>query len=214
MSKEEPPDPGGSSSLQPPSPAYYVTVNNNSEGNNDNHKDNDSVMGFDSDASHASASAENSKTSRKRSFVRHICKTCNKKTRHRNNSGSDPNKSCNCNTDTDPDSPTIISEKVTPNSADETISKDNQGKVSIGRKSYQPSDASPYLIHVQRIETSPSDNTTLHPVTFGNFLLKQKYKNIVNGSVKRIGRNRIAVAFSNFIDANAFISDANLTTIN
>ncbi|XP_073942154.1 uncharacterized protein [Choristoneura fumiferana] len=210
MSKEEPPDPGGSFSVQPPSPACYVTVNNNNEITNDIHNDNDSVMGFDSDASHASASAENSKTSsRKRSFVRQICKTCNKKTRHRNNSGTDPNKSCKCDSDTD--SPTVIPEKVTPNLVDTNATIENPGKVPIGRKTYQSSDASPYLIHVQRIETSPSDNTTLHPVTFGNFLLKQKYKNIVNGSVKRIGRNRIAVAFSNFIDANAFISDANLT---
>lgn len=208
MSKEEPPDPGGSSSVQPPSPAFYVTINNNTEPNTDLiHKDNDSIRDFDSDTSFASASTETSKKSKlKRSFVTKICTTCNKKTKHRKNTGSDPKKNCNCNSE-----PDIQTEKETSNTVDMSMSMDNPVNTPIGRKSYQSTDASPYLIHVQRIETSPSDNTTLHPVTFGKFLLKQKYNNIVNGSVKRIGRNRVAVAFSNFTDANTFISDANLT---
>lgn len=207
MSKEEPPDPGGSISSQPPSPASFVTVSNSTDANSDsNNKDKDSDVGFDTDTSLASSSTGKTKKSNlKRSFVSHTCTSCNKKTRHRDNNGSSTIKGCNCNSN-------LQTQSIeTPNTEDMIISIDTPAKIPIGRKIYQSSDASPYLVHVQRIVSSPSDNATLHPVTFGNFLLKQKYNNIVNGSVKRIGRNRVAVSFSNFSDANTFISDANLT---
>lgn len=80
----------------------------------------------------------------------------------------------------------------------------------IGRKEYIPSDVAPYVVHVQRIEVSPNDGTYLHPITFGNFLKNNSFKNIINGSVKRIGRNRCTVSFSTVQDANDFIKNDKL----
>lgn len=80
----------------------------------------------------------------------------------------------------------------------------------LGRRQYVSTDLSPYLIHVQRTETSPNDGTYLHPITFGNFLKKNSFKNIIPGSVKRIGRNRCTVSFSTIQDANGFVNDNKL----
>lgn len=76
----------------------------------------------------------------------------------------------------------------------------------IGRTEYVLTDVSPYLIHVQRIQSSPDDGTVLHPITFGNFLKQNKFENIIPGSVKRIGRNRCVVGFSDYKDANNFLN--------
>lgn len=77
-------------------------------------------------------------------------------------------------------------------------------------RSYQATDVSPYVIHVQKITAAENDGTTFHPVMFGKFLVKHNFKNIINGSVKRIGRNRIALAFNNYMDANSFVAHESL----
>ncbi|CAF4908438.1 unnamed protein product [Pieris macdunnoughi] len=92
------------------------------------------------------------------------------------------------------------------NSNNTTASVTNTDPRSIGRTEYVPTDVSPYLIHVQRLQSSPDDGTILHPITFGNFLKQNKFKNIIPGSVKRVGRNRLAVVFSDYKDANNFLN--------
>ncbi|XP_047504373.1 uncharacterized protein LOC125049285 [Pieris napi] len=87
-----------------------------------------------------------------------------------------------------------------------TTSVTNTDPRSIGRAEYVSTDVSPYFIHVQRIQSSPDDGTILHPITFGNFLKQKKFNNIIPGSVKRIGRNRCVVGFSDYKDANNFLN--------
>ncbi|XP_045504086.1 uncharacterized protein LOC123700795 [Colias croceus] len=98
-------------------------------------------------------------------------------------------------------------------SAKENISVDLQSN-SLIRNIYTEHDSYPFVVHVQRCESSPGDGSTLHPITFGNFLKKNSFKNIVAGSVKRIGRNRCVVAFSTAHDANTFINNKALETFN
>lgn len=78
--------------------------------------------------------------------------------------------------------------------------------VSVARPQYESTDVAPYVVHVQRIQQSPDDSSVLHPLAFGKLLKRNAFQSIVNGSVKRLGRNRVAIAFSNYVDANAFIS--------
>lgn len=79
---------------------------------------------------------------------------------------------------------------------------------------YVSSDAAPFIIHIQKVQVAPDDRTTLHPVEFGNFLRKNQFKNIINGSLKRIGRNRLSMSFSKHEDANAFLSDTRVSSSN
>lgn len=82
--------------------------------------------------------------------------------------------------------------------------------INEARSQYLSSDAYPYVVHVQRIETSVNDGSTLHPITFGRFLKTNNVRNVVSGSVKKIGRNRCTVAFATAQDANDFIFNKNL----
>lgn len=93
-----------------------------------------------------------------------------------------------------------------------SITTESDRKSDSFRTQYISSDTYPYLVHVQRIQSAPGDGSTLHPVSFGNFLKKNNILNIVPGSVKRIGRNRCAVAFSTFYDANSFLCNNSLKT--
>lgn len=98
-----------------------------------------------------------------------------------------------------------------------TTSQENNSpppQPSPARLLYSSSDASPYVVHIQRNQQSPDDSTTLHPVSFGRFLKNNKIYGIVNGSLKRIGRNRLAVSFQNHSEANSFISNSVLETAN
>lgn len=88
-----------------------------------------------------------------------------------------------------------------------TLSNSQQENPNPARLRYQASDAAPYNVHVQRKIVSLNDNITLHPVTFGRFLKTNSFKNIVDGSLKRIGRNRVSLSFSKFEDANSFIDN-------
>lgn len=87
----------------------------------------------------------------------------------------------------------------------ETVPTSQQVYSNPARMRYQASDAAPFVVNVQRKVMSPNDNVTLHPVMFGRFLKTNSFKNIVDGSLKRIGRNRVSLSFSNFEDANSFI---------
>lgn len=84
---------------------------------------------------------------------------------------------------------------------------ESQSSTVISRKSYSTVDKGPYVIHVQRIEISPSSGSTIHPIIFGKFLKNFQFKNIVEGSLKKIGRNKISLTFSNYLDANDFITN-------
>lgn len=81
---------------------------------------------------------------------------------------------------------------------------------SVARPTYQSSDAAPYLVHIQKQTVSPNDGVTLHPISFGRFLKRNSISGIVNGSLKRIGRNKISLSFSNYQDANLFLENENL----
>lgn len=82
----------------------------------------------------------------------------------------------------------------------------------IGRERYNSSDQGPFVTHVQRVETAPDSGTVLHPVSFGLFLQnrKREFPNVVEGSIKRIGRNRIALSFHSAEDANLFLESPSL----
>lgn len=83
----------------------------------------------------------------------------------------------------------------------------------VARQKYVNSDAGPFVVHVQKIEQSPSAGTTLHPVTFGRFLFgrAREFQGIVDGSIKSIGRNRIALTFHSVNSANSFMESSSLT---
>lgn len=103
--------------------------------------------------------------------------------------------------------PPVLPIPTQPLSTSDSKVNDNNARVPVGRTHYEKNDASPYIIHVQKKTSEQNDGTTLHPVTFGRFLKKHNIQNIVNGSLKRIGRNRITLAFTTHDDANAFLNN-------
>ncbi|KPJ07796.1 hypothetical protein RR48_12638 [Papilio machaon] len=80
----------------------------------------------------------------------------------------------------------------------------------IGRATYDANDHGPFIIHVQKIQSADDDGVTLHPVVFGRYLKKNLVQNIVNGSLKRIGRNKMTISFNHYTDANNFLSSNSL----
>lgn len=80
-------------------------------------------------------------------------------------------------------------------------------------RKYVSLDSGPFTVHVQRVTTIENDSVSLHPIQFGKVLKNLKINNIVNGSVKRIGRNRISMAFTNFEAANKFTENAELLNL-
>uniref|UniRef100_A0A2A4J3N7 BED-type domain-containing protein n=2 Tax=Heliothis virescens TaxID=7102 RepID=A0A2A4J3N7_HELVI len=86
-----------------------------------------------------------------------------------------------------------------------------QQRNQIGRSRYSATDKAPFIVHVSRLEPQPNAGSTLHPVTFGMFLLKNNIANIVRDGVKKVGRNRVSVEFSSPQDANSFIINAILS---
>lgn len=79
-------------------------------------------------------------------------------------------------------------------------------------KTYSCEDKGPFVVHVARAEPDPAAGTTIRPIKFGKFLYTLNIKNIVNDGVTAVGRNRISVTFSNFTDANSFITNPLLFT--
>lgn len=80
--------------------------------------------------------------------------------------------------------------------------------VPSGRQVYKESDKGPFVIHVQRVDPTQSSATSyLHPINFGRFLNKNNFIHIVDGSIIKIGRNRISLSFSDRTSANNFITN-------
>uniref|UniRef100_A0A2A4JUB7 Endonuclease/exonuclease/phosphatase domain-containing protein n=1 Tax=Heliothis virescens TaxID=7102 RepID=A0A2A4JUB7_HELVI len=86
-----------------------------------------------------------------------------------------------------------------------------QQRNQIGRSKYSATDKAPFIVHVSRLESQPNAATTLHPVTFGMFLVKNNIGNIVRDGVKKVGRNRVSVEFTSPQDANSFIINSILS---
>lgn len=81
----------------------------------------------------------------------------------------------------------------------------------VARSLYQASDPAPYVVHVQKImETNQTGS--VHPIQFGFFLKKNYVKSIVEGSIKKIGRNMLSLQFETFKDANLFLNHKSLNT--
>lgn len=204
----EPPDLGAPGGTVVPPAANFVTISTHSVISNES--------GMDTDGSHPQ------KTTRKRIRVNKICKNCNmKKRKHAQavdgKTGcrcSDTEVSDNANKDTNDINQPIVNPTVVPSTSTSNNGTGTQSFTSVARTIYETTDIAPFVIHVQRETKSPDDGSTLHPVAFGKFLKRNAFQNIINGSVKRIGRNRISLAFSNFSDANSFICCNSLPTNN
>lgn len=78
----------------------------------------------------------------------------------------------------------------------------------IGRRRYSALDKAPYVVHISRVENEQNSGTTMHHVKFGLFLLKHNISNVLQDGIKRLGRNRVSVAFKSPEDANAFLSNS------
>lgn len=75
------------------------------------------------------------------------------------------------------------------------------------RTMFNNNDVGPFVVHVEKIESDLQAGTTLHPVNFGRFLFRHQVPNIVTGSIKKIGRNRIAIQFNSALAANKFLDN-------
>lgn len=179
---DPPDDPGGT---LPPEVGHYITVSNNDTS-------------VDTDGSVSTTS-----TKRKRVSTRPIiCKHCNKK---RRKSGGKRHNDCSCG-EVEMEIETSNTPSNPPLSSQINLNEAPQKPVSVARILYNSSDAAPFLVHVQREQTASNDNTFLNPISFGRFLRRNAFNGIVNGSLKKIGRNRLVISFTTFQDANSFIT--------
>lgn len=181
----EPPDPGGTI----PPAINFVTIECDESG-------------MDTDNSVNSIKS----SSRKRSHCHKICKQCNKK--KRKNLGNQKDKGCSCMEEIHTNTNLNNATQATLNPLSTETSQNNTSQSSmISRRLYNHFDSSPFTVHVQRVHSTENDGTTLHPITLGRILKQNKINNINNGSIKRIGRNRISMSFSNYVDANQFLNN-------
>lgn len=191
---DEPPDPGGTV----PPVGVNVTIAA------------DSSMDTD-----CSVRSERRKRTR---IARRICKHCNKK-RRQHKQAADGKIGCNCDSDSNEQNVSIVESETAASSAatpsPNTIapaplstSSAQQPLAQIGRSKYESSDVAPYVVHIQK----SGDTPTIHPVSFGQYLKKKDVKGIINGSVKRLGRNKLCISFSDYNDANIFIADPELAS--
>jgi hypothetical protein len=193
-----PDDPGGSG-LQV---SNYVTIPNRSDMDTEG-----SVL--DSDCS---INTKNSASKRRRTSSRKICKHCNKRRRNQKSNTALSENDCQCINnfvETVIQSPETNSILMGPPSVPHAISSESS-LPSLSRQLYQSSDASPFVVHIQKEQTDPKENCSIHPVSFGHFLKKNSFRGIVNGSLKKIGRNRVTLSFTNFEDANSFVQSQQL----
>lgn len=155
----------------------------------------------------------NSTIKRKRTATSHkVCKHCNKK-RRRHKSGKVSERDCQCE-HLDEKAPVqhapmdsdLNSTPSVPNLV--PTSDKSSSRQPIGRNAYLASDLSPYVIHIQKEQASPQENVTSNTVSFGFFLKKNGINNVIQGSLKKIGRNRLSVAFSSHEDANSFLNNS------
>ncbi|XP_026746182.1 uncharacterized protein LOC113507525, partial [Trichoplusia ni] len=80
----------------------------------------------------------------------------------------------------------------------------------IARSKYSNTDVAPQIVFASLVESDPKSGTSIHPVKFGQMLMRLKVKNITQDGIKRIGRNRISVKFKGPEDANAFLNNADV----
>lgn len=74
------------------------------------------------------------------------------------------------------------------------------------RSEYNSSDKGPFVVHVSRETTDTDVGSYLHPVKFGQFLFTKGIKNLKDGGIKKIGRNRLSVEFTSAAGANRFLA--------
>lgn len=148
----------------------------------------------------------------KRKLLSRVCSHCNKRKRKQGQESRQTDCKCESITILQPQSitqsQTALCSSPVDNSQVTNTANTDAARVPVGRSCYQQTDAAPYVVHVQK--ESNSNATTLHPVTFGRFLKYNNIKGIVNGSLKRVGRNRISLAFSSYSEANWFLGHDNL----
>lgn len=204
---EEPPDPGGSVppvgnhvTIETTVPTIASTLMSNSTALMSATASNES--GMETDGSICNRSL-------KRARPNKMCRHCNKRRRKRNSVSEPKENDCICSTtEVISEAPMVTKQ---PDSTPVVPSNDNirPRPSPIGREFYESTDVAPYLVHIQK-ESNPDDSTVLHPIAFGKLLQKQQFTNIVNGSLKRIGRNKIALAFTHFDAANMFLRHESL----
>lgn len=222
----EPPDIGGS----PPAVGYNVTIENTFSQLDESSMDTDvSLQGTGVDQ----------RSERKRARPHKMCKQCNKRKKRHNPACRDKLKDtdCSCQLQDIPsfdvelsnakalegfpeilipiNKTSIENHKDTTAPPESTQSSNNPDRLSrpplqTGRTTYEAYDIGPFIVHVQKLALD-NNIPSLHPVQFGYFLKKSSFKNIVNGSIKRIGRNRLSLSFSDYKDANEFIINPCLT---
>lgn len=211
MGVDPPDDPGGGKIFKVPHVGLNVTITDDSAS-------------MDTDGSQT---INVNDRKRLKSFKK-ICKSCNKKRRKGNKREKEGDVSnCNCS-DTDEISKKIASDVISEhvvitNNSD--LHSSNQSNANLSMDSsptnvpqpqtvrmYDSVDHGPFTVHISKIVSSPDENINFHPIQFGNFLKKNNFKNIVNGSLKKIGRNRLSMAFTNYSDANNFVLNPCLTT--
>ncbi|KAL0880178.1 hypothetical protein ABMA27_002643 [Loxostege sticticalis] len=77
----------------------------------------------------------------------------------------------------------------------------------IAPKAYSDNDKGPFIVHVSQVENGPSAPTSIHPIRFGKFLVRNNIKNVAVDGVKKIGRNRLSVEFTSANAANSFLNN-------
>lgn len=192
---EEPPDPGGGS----PPVSQYVTISNTLMESS-----------MDTDASCKSA------TLKRKSSCR-ICRHCNK--RRRNDSRKPKQYNCKCSDDNNSDQGSKQRKIVDINEINNSANNGNSNQTfvpgaTVGRTLYNNNDAGPFVVHIQKEQPTPNTNCLLHPVEFGRFLKFNNFSNVIDGSLKRLGRNRLSIAFSSYTDANIFVNHQSLKSNN
>ncbi|KAG6446302.1 hypothetical protein O3G_MSEX004378 [Manduca sexta] len=180
---DEPLDPGG----DVPQPSHFITI--------------ETASSLDTDCSVSNTNK------RKRIRLSKVCKICNKKKRKNAMAVDSGRTECRCE-----DSDEKITENQSPLKAPHTQALPSQASqvppniTDSIRKEYTALDASPFIIHVARSSTGEiTQDLNLHPICFGRFLYKNQVSNIVQGSLKRIGRNKISMAFTSHLAANSFL---------
>lgn len=210
MDFEEPPDPGDTV----PQVGSNVTISNSFD------RLSNESSGMDTETS-------GTKKRKHRSIKKTLHKMCNICNRKKRKHGIIGSKGCHCDKKlplTSDSDTTVISQDlaltpvvanpVASTTPDSPPNSSSQAPVVVTRTHYDTTDSAPFNVHVQRVTESPNDGTTLHPIIFGKFLKHNSIHNVVIGSVKRIGRNRVSLAFNNHTDANAFISHESLNKNN
>lgn len=192
----EPPDISGG--FVPPA-VNFVTIASNESG-------------MDTDGSVLSSNTSSSALKRSRSIK--MCRSCNKRRRKRNGLTDSKDDCCCITTESIKENiitPVNIINKSNNNNNLPLEKPQSQSNPStISRNRYESTDIAPFIVHIQKEQSSPDDNVSLHPLSLGRLLKTQGFKNIINGSLKRIGRNRMSLTFVDGDSANAFISNDSL----